>query len=94
MSLYDVIREQEERKRAVWKKGHIILGYDQNVWRRDDYGYAMCYTQYGNRDSEYGWEIDHIVPVSKGGSDHLFNLRPLNWQANAQRGGLLRGRRA
>lgn len=70
---------------AVWIKGAVIVGYDPATWRRDVYGLAIKFADYGNRDSEYGWEIDHIVPQSRSGSDHPSNLRPLHWQNNAKR---------
>ena len=69
----------------VWKKGHEIEGYDSNVWRRDDFGIVMKYDKYGNRDSEHGWEKDHIKPKEDGGSDDLSNLRPLNYKSNLDR---------
>ena len=36
----------------VWQKGAIIPGYDPAEWRRDDFGYAMSFTMYGNRSSD------------------------------------------
>ncbi len=41
---------------------------------------------YGNRESEFGWEVDHISPVSKGGTDDLVNLQPLHWRNNLDKG--------
>jgi len=46
----------------------------------------MKYTEHGNRQSEYGWEIDHINPVANNGSDDLYNLQPLYWGNNLDKG--------
>lgn len=73
-------------KLAVWNKGHIIFGRDPTEWRKDDCGYIIRFSDYGERHSHYGWEIDHIVPTSRGGADELYNKRPLHWQVNAFKG--------
>ena len=79
----------ELTKLAVWAKGSPIPGYDPNVWRRDEYGNAMRYSDYGNRASDFGWERDHIVALALGGLDIMDNMRPLHWRANASLGGML-----
>lgn len=72
--------------KEVWEKGKPIEDYDKNVWRYDKCGLAMKWSEHGNRDSAFGWEIDHINPVSNGGSDSNSNLQPLNWKNNASKG--------
>ena len=70
----------------VWQKGIIITGYDPNVYRKDTCGAWMRKDAYGNTNSDYGWEIDHIRPKSRGGTDELSNLQPLQWENNRHKG--------
>lgn len=76
----------EELKRAVWRKGRVISGYDPGTWRHDVCGNVMKYSEHGNNNSDVGWEIDHIRPVSRGGTDELNNLQPLQWEENRRKG--------
>lgn len=69
----------------VWNKGKAVNGNDPAVWRKDECGAWMQFQSYGNRNSQYGWEIDHITSVDHGGTDDLSNLRPLQWQNNASK---------
>jgi hypothetical protein len=43
----------------------------------------MYRAAYGDRNSSYGWEVDHINP---NGGDDLSNLRPLQWKNNLEKG--------
>lgn len=72
----------EEIIQKVWEKGEVVPNNDKNNWRKDQCGAWIGRKQYGNRNSNYGWEIDHITPVSDGGTDELSNLRPMQWQNN------------
>ena len=67
---------------AVWRKGQIVAGQDPGTYRKDACGAWIGRSEYGNTNSQYGWEIDHVRPVAKGGGDELNNLQPLQWQNN------------
>lgn len=69
----------EEQVQHVWEKGTMIMGVDERSLRRDECGAWIVRMEYGNRQSIFGWEIDHINP---GGGDVLSNLRPLQWKNN------------
>jgi len=68
----------------VWAKGEIFAGNDPVFWRKDACGAWIYRGDHGKRNSEYGWVIDHIKPVSEGGTDKISNLRPAHW-SNAMR---------
>ena len=80
------------RRRAVFNKGTVLPGRDPDYWRADGHGAPICWGNYGDRKSPYGWEIDHFpIPRALGGSDELHNLRPLRCSTNAGLGGRLSG---
>lgn len=70
---------KRDKVQSVWEKGFLELYLDPSQWRRDAADYLIKRSEYGNRSSEYGWEIDHIDP---SGPDELRNLQPLLWRAN------------
>jgi hypothetical protein len=77
------MNSDEEEIQEVWEKGHVVSGIDPDRWRKDDCDAWIGRIEYGNRDSQYGWEIDHIDP---DGGDDLSNKRPLQWENNLAKG--------
>lgn len=75
----------KERLGQIFDKGLPIRGKDPNLYRKDVEGNVMYKPSYG-KTSEMGWEVDHSKPQSKGGTDHLNNLRPMNPSANRSKG--------
>ena len=76
----------EEEEQEVWGKAQVLTGYPENEVRLDACGAIIHREDYGNTSSHYGWEIDHIKPVSKGGGDEIDNLHPLQWRNNRSKG--------
>ena len=80
------LAKRDRQKLVAWNRANSIAGSDVRAWRRDDYGNDIRYADYGDRDSEFGWEIDHVKPLARGGLDIDSNLRALHWRVNASRG--------
>jgi 5-methylcytosine-specific restriction endonuclease McrA len=73
----------EETVEAVWAKANPDPWF--TYFKRDTFGVTIQKDGYATQ-SKYGWEIDHILPVSLGGTDDLENLRPLHWANNMNKG--------
>ena len=73
---------------AVWDKTKKVRGEDPNKVRQDPYGNRIRYDKFGQETSQ-GWEIDHIKPSSRGGSDSIRNLQALQTKKNRERGDAL-----
>jgi len=82
--MIDINSEQDRLK--VWEKAQIVDGYDSTLYRKDCCGAWMAYAKYGDTSNPYGWEIDHVYPKSKGGDNHMENLRAMNWLNNRSKG--------
>ena len=72
--------------RDVWAKGQVVGSNNPDEYRKDECGAWMYFSHYSNRNSQYGWEIDHIEFVDHVASKDLNNLRPLQWQNNICKG--------
>ena len=72
--------------RDVWAKGQVVGSNNPDEYRKDECGAWMYFSHFSNRNSQYGWEIDHIEFVDHVASENLSNLRPLQWQNNACKG--------
>ena len=68
---------------AIWNKAKNVSD-NPDIWRKDVAGAWIRRDCYGktNEETNYGWEVDHIKPLSRGGKTELANLRPLQHANN------------
>ena len=84
----------EEQIQYVWNRATIVEGFVKSRFRKDACGAWIMRDKYGDNDSLYGWEIDHIVPqilleekgYSQADIDNYDNLRALQHENNASKG--------
>lgn len=73
----------DEKIQKVWEKGTIVTYFDKDKYRKDHCNAWIMRTEYGKRNSLYGWEVHHNK--SKEG-DELEKLSPLQWKNNVTTG--------
>lgn len=79
----------EQKKIAAWGQCKLADGLlGAFGYRIDAFGNLIRLDDFG-KQTEYGWEVDHTIPLAIGGQDSLANVRALHWHANRSLGGLL-----
>ncbi|MBO5613514.1 MAG: HNH endonuclease [Prevotella sp.] len=76
----------EENINSAWERATKVDNFDSNQFRKDACGAWIIRSHYGQRDSVYGWEVDHVYPQSMGGGDDMENLRAMQWENNMSKG--------
>ena len=80
----------EKDKKYIWLKStKVIKGASHDLFALDYHDNEIHYFCYGNRNSSFGWEIDHIIPEALGGRTIFDNLRAIHWRTNARGGGII-----
>ena len=75
----------KDQKEKAWDNAKKIRGKDPEKYRQDPYGNKMYKASQG-KNSDMGWDVDHIKPKSKGGKDTTRNLQALNSNVNRSKG--------
>ena len=70
----------KETALSLWERD-----YGRDIRTYDYAGRPMDKAAYGNRNSQYGWNIDHIYPESKGGKSVSNNLICCSIQTNDEK---------
>lgn len=65
---------------TIWNKAAEMEGLDSSLFRKDACGAVIARSQYGMKDSNFGWDVDYVYPVELGGDDNIENLRAMQWQ--------------
>lgn len=65
----------------AWDNAKTIRGKDPELYRKDPYGNQLYKQSYG-KNSAMGWQVDHIKPAARGGSDATRNLQALKTEIN------------
>ena len=85
--LITLFATQIAKRNRLGRRQQISGDVRHAVYLRDNYRCRIC----GKGDEDYDLQIDHIKPVSKGGTNHIRNLQTLCEDCNKEKGNKYKG---
>ena len=76
----------ERQKEHCWEKAPKRNTLNEKEFRFGAAGALIKYKDYGDENSKFGWNIDHKIPTSAGGSDEDSNIRAMHRKNNIAKG--------
>jgi 5-methylcytosine-specific restriction endonuclease McrA len=70
-----------EATKKIFKKAKEVRGKDSKLYRQDPYGKVIYLHSHG-KSTKMGWDVDHIIPLQRGGSDDIRNKQALSTHIN------------
>ena len=86
--LITLFATQIAKRTRLGRRQQISGDVRHAVYLRDNYRCRFC----GKGDEDYDLQIDHIKPVSKGGTNHIRNLQTLCEDCNKEKGNKWKGK--
>ena len=77
-------RMSDKQVQKVWNHARVSPGKNPYYYRISHDG-VLVY-RHSRKYTSMSWHIDHVKPISKGGSDHLRNLRVMSALGNLKKG--------
>ena len=77
-----VLQTQRRRAFKVNADGYFTLGEWELLKKQYGYTCPSC----GKKEPEIKLTVDHIIPLSRGGSDYVENIQPLCGSCNSKKG--------
>ncbi len=66
---------------VAWNNAQVVDPINERLgFRKDTCGAWVRRDDFQNFNSDFGWDIDYVVPKAKGGTDAPTNVRPLHWR--------------
>jgi 5-methylcytosine-specific restriction endonuclease McrA len=67
---------------VAWTNEELNDIYDKNNGYCWHCGKKLSFSNYGKPWEKGAWEVDHSIPLSRGGTDHFNNLVPACIECN------------
>lgn len=64
----------------VWNRANKVQGYGESDWRTDPFGSPILWSDYGNKESRYGWVLKRLRNGTAEAESRAEDFHAVQWQ--------------